>query len=260
MQLNWLASAPKAADIAAAMTFDEAMQTLEQLGTEQNRKIYKRHGAGENIFGVSFANQYALQKKIKCDQALSDKLWATGNADARILSLLIAAPAQFDLKKLHQRLSGLNYYTLVDMLVSNVAAKAPCAREALKAWMASDDEWIGSAGYGLLSVLLVEGAPFGDEELLGILAFIEANIHKAKNRTRHAMNMALISIGGRNEALKEKAIAAAKRIGKVVVDHGETNCKTPEAVGYIDKMWAHKERMDSKAKPAKKAKTASKNG
>ena len=32
-----------------------------------------------------------------------------------------------------------------------------------------------------------------------------------------------------------KAIETARRIGKVQVDHGETNCKTPDAVPYIEK-------------------------
>jgi predicted Ser/Thr protein kinase len=43
--------------------------------------------------------------------------------------------------------------------------------------------------------------------------------------------------GNRDErrAHLEKAIEAAKRIGKVGVDHGETNCKTPNAVSYIEK-------------------------
>ena len=35
--------------------------------------------------------------------------------------------------------------------------------------------------------------------------------------------------------LQKKAIAAAKRIGKVEVDHGETGCKTPDAASYIAK-------------------------
>ena len=45
----------------------------------------------------------------------------------------------------------------------------------------------------------------------------------------------MISIGGRNSRLQRKAVAAAKRIGKVEVDHGETGCKTPDAVSYIKK-------------------------
>lgn len=49
------------------------------------------------------------------------------------------------------------------------------------------------------------------------------------------MNGALISIGVFNPALRAKAIEAVERIGKVEVDHGETNCKTPDAVPYIEK-------------------------
>ena len=49
------------------------------------------------------------------------------------------------------------------------------------------------------------------------------------------MNGALISIGMRNPGLEKKAVAAARRIGKVEVDHGETSCKTPDAVAYIRK-------------------------
>jgi hypothetical protein len=35
--------------------------------------------------------------------------------------------------------------------------------------------------------------------------------------------------------VRKDAIAAATRIGTVNVDHGETSCKTPEAVSYIKK-------------------------
>jgi hypothetical protein len=47
------------------------------------------------------------------------------------------------------------------------------------------------------------------------------------------MNNALIAIGSRNAALESQAIAAAGRIGKVTVDHGVTDCKTPDAATYI---------------------------
>jgi hypothetical protein len=36
-------------------------------------------------------------------------------------------------------------------------------------------------------------------------------------------------------SLRQKAIEAARRIAKVEVDHGETTCKTPDAVPYIEK-------------------------
>ena len=39
----------------------------------------------------------------------------------------------------------------------------------------------------------------------------------------------------RSPQLQKLALAAAKKIGKVEVDHGDTNCKTPDAVLYIEK-------------------------
>ena len=56
------------------------------------------------------------------------------------------------------------------------------------------------------------------------------------------MNNAVINIGVRNSRLQRKTIAAAKRIGKVEVDHGETGCKTPDAVSYIKKTVAYKKK------------------
>ncbi len=67
------------------------------------------------------------------------------------------------------------------------------------------------------------------------LETIEREIHSRKNRVRDAMNNALIAIGIRNSELENLALAAAQRIGKVEVDHGETGCKTPDAAEYIRK-------------------------
>ena len=83
----------------------------------------------------------------------------------------------------------------------------------------------------------IEPAYFKDR-----LKTIEREIHKRKNRTKHSMNMALCAIGIGRDALRTEAIAVAKRIGKVDVDHGETNCKTPDAAAYIQKAAARKKK------------------
>jgi hypothetical protein len=54
------------------------------------------------------------------------------------------------------------------------------------------------------------------------------------------MNNALIAIGSRGGALEDRAIAAAGRIGTVVVDHGATGCKTPDAAASIRKTVARR--------------------
>ncbi|MBI2566948.1 MAG: hypothetical protein HYV63_07965 [Candidatus Schekmanbacteria bacterium] len=82
-----------------------------------------------------------------------------------------------------------------------------------------------------------------DDFFLDRLRRIERDINVARNRARHAMNGALIAIGIRNETLAAAALETAARIGTVVVDHGATGCKTPEAIPYIRKAWARKAAM-----------------
>jgi hypothetical protein len=71
------------------------------------------------------------------------------------------------------------------------------------------------------------------------LAEIEKTIHKAPNAEREAMNAAVIAIGCHNASLRKTAAAAAQRIGKVEVDHGDTACETADAGAYIKKTWDH---------------------
>ena len=103
--------------------------------------------------------------------------------------------------------------------------------------MKSPAEFVAQAGWTMLAVAAMKDPSLTDAELEVRLAHIEKHIHKAKNRVPHAMNSALIAIGMRNPRLEQLALAAAARIGKVEVDHGETGCKTPAAEPYIAKLW-----------------------
>jgi hypothetical protein len=90
----------------------------------------------------------------------------------------------------------------------------------------------------VLSLLAVRDEELEDEYFENHLRTIESSIHKAKNRVRYGMNQAVISIGVRNPKLTKLALAVAKRIGKVEVDHGDTACQTPDAASYIQKTLA----------------------
>ncbi|XXU51307.1 DNA alkylation repair protein [Sorangium sp. So ce1078] len=236
------------------MNFTEVMSELERLGTEQNRNAYRRHGATDPLFGVSFAHLNTLEKRIKRDHELAEALWATGNSDARTLAAAIADPGRFTRDKLEAWLGGLRSPLLIDLLVKHIAVKTPFAREAMARWTASGDEWIGRAGWKLLGALAEEDPSLPDSLFEERLAAIEASIHRARNRAREAMNSALICIGARNEPLRGKALTAARRIGKVEVDHGDTSCKTPDATAQIQKLWAGRKPAHAPAaKPARGA-------
>jgi len=220
------------------MTLDEVMKALEAAGTAQNRKVYGRHGVRGAMFGVSYSALGSLKKKIKTDQALAEALWATGNHDARVLACMISDPAKISLATINGWAKSLDNYVVTDAF-SGLVAKSPHGWGRVGVWIKSRQEWIAAAGWNVVSGLAItEGGP-DDDALAALIPKIESGIGKAPNRTRHSMNNALIAIGCRSEALAKLATAAAGRIGKVAVDHGETNCKTPDAAIYIAKTRAH---------------------
>lgn len=214
------------------MQFAEVMKELETCGTPQYRKTWARHGISGAMFGVSYANLYRLQKAIKVNQALADQLWATGNHDAQVLATLIADPQAITDKQLEEWAQSLGNSPITEMF-SQLVAKTPLARKKADKWNKSKDEFSGQAGWSLIARLAQNDQTLPDEYFESYLKIIESDIHKRKNRVRYEMNGALIAIGTRNESLKKQALAVAAQIGKVEVDHGETNCKTPDATEYI---------------------------
>ncbi len=214
------------------MTRDEVLKELEAHGTAQNRKIYQRHGVGENFYGVSFADLKTLQKRIKNDQALSLALWETGNHDARMLATMIADPKRMDGAWLDGWVNDLDNYVITDSF-AGLASQTAFSKEKMELWTRSDWEWVGRAGWHLLAHLAMKEKDLPDAYFEKYLKLIEAGIHSRKNRVRDAMNNAMIAIGVRNPHLEQEALATAGRIGKVEVDHGQTNCKTPDATNYI---------------------------
>ncbi len=227
------------------MTCQELMKQLEAMGTAQNRKVYARHGAKPPLFGVSYANLYRLQKQIKRDHSLAQELWNTGNSDARALATMIADPTQFDQKLATAWINGCDNYGLADH-VASVAAQSKHAQKLAEKWRTASSDWISQAGWGL-TARLVKDPAIPDDYFAKLLPAIEAKIHSAKNRTRYAMNTALIAIGCR-PGLTDIALSAARRIGKVEVDHGETGCKTPDAVTYLPKAAAYHAKRAARAK------------
>jgi 3-methyladenine DNA glycosylase AlkD len=144
---------------------------------------------------------------------------------------------------LDEWVKDLDSYPIVDA-VATFASQTAVDPKTMGKWMKNNDEWVGNFGWALLAKLARTDGRFSDEAVENYLKVIEGEIHRAKNRVRYSMNSALISIGVRNDKLQKQAIAAAARIGKVQVDHGDTDCKTPDAAQYILKTAA---RMKAKA-------------
>lgn len=204
---------------------------LKKLGKPNAATIYRRHGATGEVWGVSFADLNAFAKRIKTDHALAVALWDSGVIDAQTLALMVADPAALTPDVAEAWLAAVRAPVLLHYLALLVA-RTPFAPDKAKAWAQSPDDFTRTCGYSLMAALLARDE-VSDADCRKRLAQIEQTIHASPNRARHAMNLAVIAIGVYKPTLQAEAIAAARRIGKVEVDHGETGCKTPDAEAYI---------------------------
>ena len=230
------------------MTLDETLTALEELGTSQNRKVYARHGVNLPMYGVSYANLNKLVRRIKRDQQLAQALWATGNHDARALAARVADPSKMNASRLDLWACEIDNSILAGEL-GTLASAAPTGVARFRKWTSRRGEWVATAGWNTFTEMVLNDHDDVNEELLDVcLEKIESQIYSQPNRVRYAMNNALIAIGTYNATYRDRAIAAAKRIGPVEVDHGVTNCKTPDAAAYIPKSFAWKEKKRTKGR------------
>jgi len=216
------------------------MAILEELGTEQTRKTWARHGAKGPMFGVLFGELFKLMKRIDVDHELARELWGTGNVDARNLAMKIADPLAMTSDEL-DRWAIENPLRMCSLYITTLAAEGPHAHNKLREWLSSSNERLRAAGWTLLGRLSDLDESFPEDQLLRGIEEIEKSIHSALNEVKNDMNRALITIGGRSSAMRKSVLAAAKRIGEVTVDNGDTACKTPDVAQTVEKMWARSE-------------------
>ena len=227
------------------MTLADTMRELKAAGTAQNRKVYARHGVDGPMFGVSYANLAKFQKRIKTDSALAAELWATGNHDARILATKITHPQECKASALNAWARSLGNFIQSGAL-ADTAAKSPHGPALVGKWIGSRNRTVQVAGWHLLACLSQWNAALPDDFFSPYIGRIEQEVHRHTDQLANVMNNALIALGVRSPHLTDLALAAAKRIGPVEVDHGETGCKTPDAAAYIRKTLDHRARKTAK--------------
>ena len=234
------------------MTLKQVMAQLEKLGTELYRKVLPRHGIEQPFFGVKYADLYKLQKQLAGEHELALELWQTGNHDARILATLIVDAAALGSRQLDGWIRDAENRVLMEA-VAGVVARSAHGRKKADLWLKTKAEWKCAAGWSIVAHLAAEDPGVPDAWFADKLTLLETGIDNAPNFARHTMNQALIAIGSYRAALRADVFEAAKRLGKIDVDHGGTSCKTPDAIPYIKKVVA---RLKSKKKTATPRKPA----
>jgi 3-methyladenine DNA glycosylase AlkD len=231
------------------MTYEEIMQKLEELGTDQTKRIYLNHGVKEPYFGVKIGDMKKLVKYVKKDHELALRLYNSGNHDAMYLAGLSINPKRVSKETLEEWAEKAYWYIIAEYTVAGVAAESEYARELAKKWMDSDEEMMSVCGWSTYSnyLSITPDDELDLNEIRVLLNRVKNSVHNERNRVRYVMNGFVISVGSYVPALHEEAMGVAESIGKVHVDVGNTACKVPLASTYIKKI-ADKDRVGMKRK------------
>lgn len=221
-------------------TVSEVMKELKGMGNEQTRKTYRRHGAPDSMFGVKIGDLKTIAKKIKGQQTLACELYDTGDIDAMYLAGIVADGSQMTKRQLQSWVKAANWHMLSEYTVPGVATESPHARDLALKWIDSKTESIACSGWctyaGILAV--TPDDELDVNEIKELMDRVVSQIHTAPNRVRYPMNGFVIAAGSYVKPLLKQARTAAKKIGKVSIDMGDTACKVPDALVYVEKIEA----------------------
>jgi 3-methyladenine DNA glycosylase AlkD len=231
------------------VNFEEIMQELEKLGSEQTKQIYMNHGVKEPYFGVKIGDLKKLVKYVKKDHELALQLYNSGNHDAMYLAGLSINPKLISKETLQDWAKKAYWYLIAEYTVAGVAAESDYALELAREWMESDEEMVAVCGWNTYAnyLSITPDEKLDIAEIKTLLTQVKNTIHEERNRVRYVMNGFVLSVGCYVPELIEEAKQVAEYIGKVHVDVGNTACKVPLATEYIKKV-EEKNRIGMKRK------------
>ncbi|MBA3849619.1 MAG: DNA alkylation repair protein [Opitutus sp.] len=220
-----------------AMKLKDVMLALEARSSEPTRRILLKHGAREPFFGVNIADMKLIAKRLKGDQALALELYATGNGDAQYLAGMVADGAEMSRKELRSWAASASWRMISSSTVPWVASEHPDGWALALDWIDAKKEHVAIAGWATLGAWVTTHADADlDLKTIGaLLNRVGKAIHGSPDRVRQQMNYFVIAVGTYVGPLAARAIATARKVGKIEVDVGDTDCQIPDAESYIIK-------------------------
>lgn len=218
----------------ADMTLEEALARLKALGNESMRLQNKKHGAGDNQFGVLRGDIRNLAKEIKSDHELAMALWETENIDARLLAVLLLKPKTLSAEELDRMVRLANCAPVADWLNAYVVANHPDKETLRQKWMADEDPWAARAGWNLTSERIAK-RPEG-LDLPAILDRIEADMAGVAPEVQWTMNYCLAAIGIHFPELRKRAMGIGETLGIYRDYPVSKGCTSPFAPIWINAM------------------------
>lgn len=208
------------------MSINEVLSLLESQKNARGVAYWEKSApAALKTFGLGVTQLKAIGKKIGKNHHLALELWKSPYYDARILATIIDDPKQVSEAQVEEQIKEANFWLLSYSYCSNLLAKTPFVQRKMEAWAASSDHLLRRCGYLLLYHIAKDDKKLPDAYFEPYLDTVEKSLQTEENFVKDAMNNALFAIGQRSKPLNTRAIAIAKKIGKVEVDYGDNSCQ-----------------------------------
>jgi len=219
------------------MKLRDVMIALKAKASPQIKAILLKHGAPDSLLGVRIGDMKPMAKQIKGNQKLALELYATGIGDAQYLAAMVADGRQMTARELDTWAKAASWDMISGFAVAWVASENPAGFKLASKWIDAKSEHVARAGWATLGAIAAT-APDTDLPVAAydkLLDRVAGTIHAASDGVRYQMNNFVIMVGTYVAPLAARALAAAKKIGPVTIDMGDTDCKVPLAAEYIVK-------------------------
>ncbi|MGC0272639.1 DNA alkylation repair protein [Pseudactinotalea sp. Z1739] len=220
-----------AQQVATSVTAAEVMAELAELEDPRIREVNAKHG---DEHGVNLTKLRGVAKPLRGQVDLARELWASEDAAARLVALLIVRPEDLTRDELDTMLRQARVPKVQDWLVNYLVKKSRHAEELRQIWFADPDPVVASAGWALTSEKVVKAPE--DLDLPGLLDLIEAQMKDAPERLQWAMNTCLGHIGIHHPGHRERAIEIGERL-EVLKDYPTPpGCVSPYVPLWVNEM------------------------
>lgn len=190
--------------------------TLREMGDPANLAGMARFGIEtEHALGISVTELRAYARTLGRDHDLAAALWSSGIHEARVLATLVDDPALVTEAQMDDWVADLDSWDLCDGLCGNLFDRTPFAFDKAIAWSRREEEFVKRAGFALMAWAAVHRKDTDDAPFVGFLPRIEAEATDDRTYVKKAVNWSLRQIGKRNATLNRRAIATARRIGRI---------------------------------------------
>ncbi|AOS45926.1 DNA alkylation repair enzyme [Lacunisphaera limnophila] len=219
------------------MKLKDVMTALAAKGREKTKLMMLKHGAKEPLFGVQVADLKVIAKSLKGRQDLALELFDTGNADAQYLAGMIADGRHMTKAQLDRWAKTASWDWVSATAAPWAASEHPEGFALAMKWIESKSEPVARAGWRTLGALgtMRPDADLPVAKFGQLLDRVVREMPRAPDGVRYQMNFFVIAVGTYVEPLGARAIATARKLGKVEMEEDDTDCQVPDAESYIIK-------------------------